>query len=270
MQKELQLTIWQFILAYKKHSGEQVNYIDFATHSDYRDNALKAARDTGIPQLLKLADAIEQDLLDADTIEISEHLSELNPEAETEESESLLLSEAPAEVWEGKQTINEARKSAAGDEAQPPTTRYAYRLSSALKRSEFSLLHRRALDRFARKHRMTPSEVMAIENETRSKLRLGPLKWEQELASVIKDLRQNHDSIDTLKKQIKNTYVREGRLDHATFLRIYDTPHQTDAVPPAKNSPQAPVQGKDSNTRLLLGLLAGALLLGLIAVATQL
>ena len=118
MQKELQLTIWQFILAYKNHSGEQVNYIDFATHSDYRDNALKAARDTGVQQLAKLADAIEHGFLNADTIEVPDHISDLGPAEETEESESFLLSEAPAEVWEGKQTINEARQSA-GNEGKP-------------------------------------------------------------------------------------------------------------------------------------------------------
>ncbi len=123
MQKELQLTIWQFILAYKKHSGEQVSYIDFATHSDYRDNALKAARETEIPQLAKLADAIEHGFLNADTIEVPDRISELTPEEETEESESFLLSEATAEVWEGKQTVVEPRKSPAPEEAQPPATR---------------------------------------------------------------------------------------------------------------------------------------------------
>jgi len=279
MQKDLQLTIWQFILAYKQHGGEQVNYIDFATHENYRENALRTARETGIPQLSKLADKIEHGFLNTDTSEPLEPPSELSASGEFEETESFLLSEAPAEVWEGKQSVTEARRasglggssSSSAEEKQTPAERYAYRLSSALKRSEFSLLHRRALDRFARKHRMSASQVQAIENETRSKLKLGPLKWDQELSSVIKDLSQNHDSLETLKKQLKNTYVREDRLDQVTFLRIYDMPREAPTAPTADTPTKTPTpQNTQSSGSFIWLVLGGVLLIGLLLAATLL
>ena len=115
--------------------------------------------------------------------------------------------------------------------------RYAYRLHGALKRSEFSLLHRRALDRFAQKNGMSSGETLSIENATRSRLKMPPLDWEKELRSVIADLKEQHDSLTTLRKQLRQTYVRSDRLADATFQGVYSNPQPQPVEAPAPAEP---------------------------------
>lgn len=221
MQKDLQLAIWQFILAYKQRTGEQVNYIELASHSAYREEMLGKAEQGDDEQLQQLAKAVRR------KIELEK--TGKTPLHEDIESESLLLSEAPAEVWVAQADTSHANTTIGNtnnlnDDHQPPGVRYAQRLRGALKRSEFTLLHRRALDRFAKKHNMSVAETLRVENTLRSKLKLPPLAWDKELSSVIRDLRKNHSSLTTLRKHLRQTYVRKDRLDESMFQHLFNGP----------------------------------------------
>jgi hypothetical protein len=261
MNKEQQIVIWQFILAFKKTTGEQVNYLELIKEDQYQERILQQARDTGNAQLAQLANRIEFGLDD-----------DADDGAEFEDqSESVLLANAPDEVWSDgpvAQTAPAQRPPAtamsasveAGKEAEAPADRYAYRLRGALKREEFSLLHRRALDRFSQKHNMPHEQVVEIENKTRSKLHLPPLDWEQELHSVITDLLQHNDSLTNLRSQLLDTYVRRGRLTQQQFQAIYAASGKPDtAAAPA--APAGNDAGGSRKTWMLVALGAIAVLL---------
>ena len=264
MNKEQQIVIWQFILAYKKTTGEQVNYLELIKEDDYQERILQRARGTGNAQLAQLANRIEFGLDD-----------DADDGADFEDqSESVLLANAPDEVW----SDGPVARAAAAQESQPaatqtpadnvkgteaPAERYGYRLRGALKREEFSLLHRRALDRFSQKHNMPHEQVVEIENKTRSKLHLPPLDWEQELRSVITDLLQHNDSLTNLRSQLLDTYVRRGRLTQQQFQEIYvasGNPTTVEAAPaPVAAGDNA--AGKSKKTWMMIALAALAVIL---------
>jgi len=267
MNKEQQIVIWQFILAYKKATGEQVNYLELIKEDEYQERILRQARDTGDPQLAQLANRIEFGL-DDDADDGTDF---------EDQSESVLLANAPDEVW----SDGPVARAVPAQEAQPPATqtpadsgkgteapaeRYGYRLRGALKREEFSLLHRRALDRFSQKHNMPHEQVVEIENQTRRKLHLPPLDWEQELRSVITDLLQHNDSLTNLRGQLLDTYVRRGRLTQQQFQEIYAAsgkPTSVEAVPVAEGD-NAADGSKKTWMMVALAALAVILLLSLL------
>jgi hypothetical protein len=264
MNKEQQIVIWQFILAFKKTTGEQVNYLELIKEGEYQERILQQARDTGNAQLVQLANRIEFGLDDEadDGVDFED------------QTESVLLANAPDEVWSDgpvAQTAPAQRPPAtatppsadAGKEAEAPADRYAYRLRGALKREEFSLLHRRALDRFSQKHNMPHEQVVEIENKTRSKLHLPPLDWEQELRSVITDLLQHNDSLTNLRSQLLDTYVRRGRLTQQQFQPIYAASGKpgTAEAPAAPAVPAGNDAGGSKKTWMLVALGAIAVLL---------
>ena len=267
MKRETQIVIWQFILAFKQETGEQVNYLDLVKGTDYRAGLLATARDSGNGALAELADKVEQGLEDDQDEEVDFE----------DESESVLLAEAPDEAWheppQGLQGEPEAAPIPPTDMAlekpAPPTDRYAYRLRGALKRSEFSLLHRRALDRFAHKNGLPADQVLEIENRTRESLKLPPLDWARELTSVIADLHQHHDSLTTLKMQLQHTYVRAERLDEETFQRVYNAPDQPEPEKQAAPAPAAPAQPEAGKSNKAWIVVAALIAIGAI-VATQL
>lgn len=243
MNKELQIVIWRFILASKKTTGEQVNYVDLVKDHDYREQILLQAQHSGNPELAQLAGRIELGL-DAD----------MEDDEDFEDgSESILLSEAPDEVWSATRPVapeppptppipKPPAVKITADEALPPRKRYAYRLAGALRQKDFSLLHRRALDRFSHKHDMSDAEILKIENKVRQKLQLPPLNWAQELAGVIEDVRQSTDSVANIRSQLHQTYVHHARLAEAQFQRIYAAAGTTESPPSS-----APAQAADSN-----------------------
>ena len=47
MNRETQIAIWQFILAFKKQTGEQVNYLDLVRNPGYLEAALERASESG-------------------------------------------------------------------------------------------------------------------------------------------------------------------------------------------------------------------------------
>jgi hypothetical protein len=264
MQKDLQLSIWQFILAYKQATGSRVNYIDLATQDAYRDDILEKALQTGDDQLRQLVETVRRHI----------ELADLEEESfeDAEDSESFLLSEAPVDVWTGQAPLagssqaaptETADNSDPGDEKQPPPVRYAYRLRGALKRREFSLLHRRALDRFAHKNGMSPAETLSLENATRSKLKMPALDWEKELGSVIFDLKEHHNSLSTLRKQLRQTYVRSDRLNEVAFQRIYNgsQPQTAEAATPA------PALAADAHQPKGLWVIGAGLIIGLVGLS---
>jgi len=257
MNKEQQITIWQFILAYKKATGEPVNYLHLIKNEEYQQRIFEQARDSGNADLARLADRIADELdEDIDTSTLLE-----------DESESMLLAEAPDEVWAEPPAAPEPAPvpppaaSLADSKPENPADRYAYRLRGALRRDEFSLLHRRALDRFAHKAQLSPEQVLELENHTRSALRLAPLNWEQELRSVITDLLQHNDTLTNLKTQLLHTYARPGRLSEEQFQQVYATAGRP---PPAEPAPvAAPRAAGNSPNKVWIGV---AVLLVLAAV----
>jgi len=263
MKRETQIVIWQFILAFKQKTGEQANYLDLVKKAGYREGILDKARRNGDPTLSDLANQVESGLAENQ----DEH------EEFEDESESVLLAEAPDEAWAEPTSDNSATSSptpsfpsAAEEKAMPPAERYAYRLRGALKRKEFSLLHRRALDRFAHKNGLMQEQVLDIENRTRESLKLPPLSWARELTSVITDLREHHDSLTTLKSQLQHTYVRAGRLDDEEFQLVYTSPAGTQAATPAPSPEPTPQPGSNKSNRTWI-VLAVVVLLGLAALS---
>lgn len=271
MQKDLQLIIWQYILAHKQATGEPISYIDFSRDAKYRAEILARAKVSKNQNLLRLANKVEQGFVAAQ----KQYKPQPIPEDDFEgASESLLLSEAPPEVWAGtahpaaEEHATEPHNNSPQDETEPPRERYARRLRGALNRQEFSLLHRRALDRFAKKHGISSGEIIAIENEVRSRLKLPALRWDEELNSVIQDLATTQSSLSNLRSQLQHTYVRDGRLDEQAFEQLYKHPSslQADAQQPTAKVTDSPTDKKSPIAWIVGGLVLLGLLIGLLTI----
>ncbi len=219
MKSELQIIIWKFILAYKKQTGERLSYVNLVRDDQYREDILQQARNRPDSSLTELADQVELGL-DGDLEDVEDF---------EDQSESILLAEAPDEAWSSSlgapllaQEEKPARKTQAREIApKQPIERYAYRLHEIYQRDNISLLHRRALDRFRRKNAIDVKLAMDTENQVRAKLGMTPQDWKQELQVVIDDVKDDGNTLSLIRNSLYQAYVQPTRLNDDEFDAIY-------------------------------------------------